>query len=104
MEARNLPLYRLVFVKYIPGTNYKGSRIKLWEEPREYKTRKLSKTFSYDSKIGSVLYQALDILERNGFKVIGRNWSAERYTLICDFSDVIYNGVEFEFKEITELK
>tara|TARA_R110001632_G_scaffold214708_2_gene341508 strand:+ start:675 stop:956 length:282 start_codon:yes stop_codon:yes gene_type:complete len=71
---------RSIFVKFLPPTNFKGPRIKLIDKYRDNE----SKTFSYCSKTGNVLQQAIDILKSNGANIVCRSSITDFYIINID--------------------
>ena len=57
--------YRAFYVKFLPPTNYKPSRIKIMDTRHN-----VSKTLSYDNNLGEVV-QTLQFLERRNIKTNG---------------------------------
>ena len=60
---------RAIKVKYLPPTNYKGSRIKIIEERFE---RVDTFTMSFDYAIGNGTEQAIQHLQNKGINLIGK--------------------------------
>jgi len=90
------PNYRQIKVSFLGPTNYRGSRIKIYESKRYNDDKTQTKIFSYDYKIGDVLEQATQILTNNGFNIICRASEFNYYILLCDnWGD--------DFKEIKNL-
>lgn len=97
MNKYDLKHYRQIKVKFLPVTEHKGARIKIWESRFSNTQRTISKTFSYDYEIDDVLDQAIHLLQRNGWKPVGRATEREYYTILCDaYGD--------NFPSITKLK
>jgi hypothetical protein len=59
---------RAIFVKFLPSTNYKGSRVKFLDKYRESESKIVS--FSYD--FGYLENQGYNQLICSGFNVVGR--------------------------------
>lgn len=69
---------RALEIKYLPPTNHRGSRIKISDNYREQKE---SKTFSYCYETGSMLEQAVQILQNNGIEIICRASTVNSYII-----------------------
>jgi hypothetical protein len=93
-EIKNL---RQIKVKYLPPTNYSGSRIKIYEPKRYNEDKVESKIYSYCYETGDVMEQAYNILINNGFNVICRASEQDNYIFLCD-------NWSNEFIKISELK
>ena len=91
------PNYRMIKVSYAGATDTRGSRVKIFETNRYNDTKTESKIFSYDYATGDIQQQALEILERNGFKVVCRASENNYYVLLCD-------NWGADFKSIKDLK
>mgnify|MGYP003635562128 CR=1 FL=1 len=94
MKYYNIKNTRSIFVKFLPPTNHRGSRIKLIDTYSEHNN---SKVFSYCYKTGNVLQQAFDILTFNGANIVSRSATKDFYTLNIE------NWGE-DFLEINKLK
>ena len=81
MDYINVKNTRCIEVKYLPPTNYRGSRIKISDKYRE-KTE--SKTFSFCYETGNVLQQAVDILTSNNIEIVSRASTINNYLLNID--------------------
>jgi hypothetical protein len=81
----NLPNYRCIKVKFLQYTNFRCARIKLFE-PICCSSQRIadSITLSYDYKISNVLDQAVQFLDKNGFKPVCRAYDIETYYIFCD--------------------
>ena len=83
---------RILTVKYLAPTNYRGSRISITEKKRysEHKTNKI--TLSYDYEISNVLDQALNFLEEK-YKgaVSGYSGLKDEYIIIMNWTES--NGI-----------
>lgn len=103
MEYFEIENYRTIKAKYLGPTNYRGSRIKIYDTQNEdfnlhtFGKKTISKTFSYDYEIGNVEEQAFKILIENGWNVVGRGGDFENFIFFCD------NWGE-DYKHINELK
>ena len=95
-QAYKVSNYRQIKVKYIGATNYKGSKVKIYEPKRYNNDKTESKSFSYCSRTGDIMEQAYKILIDNGFNVVARATDHENYIFLCD------NWSE-EFKKVSEL-
>lgn len=82
---------------FVSPTNYRGSRVKIFETTRSNDKKTESKVFSYDYQFSGVFDQAKNILERNGLKVICTGSELNYYVFMVD------NWGE-EFKTVKELK
>jgi len=85
---------RAIRVKYLPPTNYQGSRIKISEE-RFNTIDKLTIPFSY--LIGNGTQQAIQYLEEKGINLIGK---AELKNETILFSD----SWQYDNKEFISIK
>ena len=94
MKYFEIKNHRTIKVKYLGPTNYRGSRIKIYDTQNK---KTISKTFSYDYEIGNVEEQAFKILIENGWNVVGRGGDFENWIFFCD------NWGE-DYKHINELK
>tara|TARA_R110000868_G_scaffold800_3_gene5884 strand:+ start:530 stop:829 length:300 start_codon:yes stop_codon:yes gene_type:complete len=99
MEAFDVKNYRKINVKFIPPTNYSGSRIKIFETKRYDKQKTKSKTFAYSYEIGNIEQQAYTILINNGWQIVARCQEYGSYSFLCDgwANDNVY-------KEVNNLK
>lgn len=97
MKTQEIPNYRLIKATFVPMTDKRGERVKLFESPRYSNDKTESKTFSYDSDIDNVPDQAAAILERNGMKIVCRCTEVGYYGFLCD------NWAK-GFKSVKELK
>ncbi len=87
---------RAITVTFLGPTNHKGARIKLSDPAstafgiRSYelyggdKPLPESKVHAYDYAIGNVLDQAVRILNRNGWNIVGTSEIDDRYVILCD--------------------
>lgn len=91
-----IPNYRQIKCQYVPPTNEKGSRIRIFETNRFNNDEPESKFFSYDSEIDSVIEQSLGILTKNGFNVVCRASENNYYIFLCN------NWAE-DFKHVKDL-
>lgn len=82
MEYYKIKNYRVISVKYIGPTNYRGARIKIFEENREGQI--LSRIFSYDYGIGDIGAQAYKILSENGFNIVCKASLFKTDVFLCD--------------------
>ena len=89
--------YRLIKVKFLPPTNFRGDRIRISEAKRSSDNSVKSKTFSYNYGGGDTLEQAQEILTRNGWNIKGFATEVGENTFFCD------NWGE-DFKQVNELK
>lgn len=97
-EIKNL---RRINVRYIPPTNNRGSRVKIFENKRYDDDKTKSKTFSYSYDFGNIELQAYNILINNGWHIVARCQEYGSYSFLCD--DWM-NGNESEYKQIDQLK
>lgn len=84
MKSYELQNLRQIKVSFLSPTNYRGSRIKIYEPKRYNDDKKQSKIFSYSYEIGDVQEQAFKILINNGFKIISRASDFNNYIFLCD--------------------
>jgi diphthamide synthase subunit DPH2 len=83
--SNDLPNYRCIKVKFIGPTATLGARIKLYETKRASHQRvDESITLVYDHQIANVLEQAIQWLDKNGFKPVCRAYDIENYYILCD--------------------
>jgi len=75
---------RQIKVKFLGPTNYKGSRIKIYEPKRYSGDKEKSKIFPYCYKTGDILKQAWEILEKNNFLIKGYSSEFDNYIILCD--------------------
>lgn len=92
-----LPNYRMFKATFVSPTNFRGSRVKIYETTRSNDQKSEAKIFSYDYQFNGVYDQALNILERNGLKVICTGSELKNYVFMVD-------SWGSEFKKVTELK
>lgn len=84
MKAYEIKNYRQIKVKYIGPTNFRGSRICIYE-PKRYNDDTTKRVYlSYDYAIGDVQEQAHQYLISKGFKVICRASEFENYLFLVD--------------------
>jgi hypothetical protein len=84
MKAYQIKNYRQIKVKYIGPTNYRGSRICIYE-PKRYNDDTTKRVYlSYDYAIGDVQQQAFEYLISKGFNVICRASEYENYLFFVD--------------------
>ena len=92
-DLNNIQNLRQIKVKYISPTNYRGSRVCIYE-PKRYNNDKTKRVYlSYDYAIGCIQEQAYNYLIEKGFNVVSRASEFENYILFVD------NWAE-DFKEI----
>ena len=83
-KAYEVKNFRQIKATFLGPTNYRGSRIKIFE-PKRYSDQKTqSKIFSYCYNEGDVMEQAYKILVNNGFNVIARASEYDNYIFLCD--------------------
>lgn len=83
-QIHEIPNYRQIKVKFVPVTNTRGARIKIWETAR-YNDQKDDVVYkSFDYEIADVQSQAFQYLKEKGFKVVARASEKEYYILLCD--------------------
>ena len=92
-----LPNYRMFKATFVSPTNYRGSRVKIFETTRSNDKKTESKIFSYDYQFNGVFDQAQAILERNGLKVVCTGSEVNYYLFMVD------SWAE-EYKTVKELK
>lgn len=80
----NVPNLRVIKAHYVPQTETRGARIKLYETGRFNNEKVQSKLFPYDYDIDNVSDQAIDILDRNGFNVVCIGSELNHYYIMCD--------------------
>ena len=84
MKAYEIKNYRQIKVKYIGPTNFRGSRICIYE-PKRYNNDITKRIYlSYDYAIGDIQEQAYQYLISKGFKVICRASEFENYLFFVD--------------------
>ena len=84
MKAYKLDNYRQIKVKYMGPTNYRGSRICIYE-PARYNDETTIRVFEpYDYSIGDVQEQAYQHLINKGFNVISRASEYGNYLFMVD--------------------
>lgn len=71
--------YHLITVRYIPATNFKGSRVKIYS----YRFKK-GITIPFDYSLNSIDEMAIKKLKQLKFKIIGSGESKEGYTIISN--------------------
>ena len=96
-QAFQVPNYRQIKVKYIGATNYRCSRVCIFEPKRFNDDKTQRKYFSYSYKYGDIMEQAFQTLKENNFNIVGRCSDLDGYTFLCD------NWCD-EFFEINNLK
>jgi hypothetical protein len=95
---------RTIVVTFMPPTNQKGARIKLSDpastahDKRGFhlyggdRPKPAQKVFSYCYRTGNVLNQAVSILNRNGWNIVGTSDVGDHYAIMCDnWNDVFYS-------------
>ncbi len=92
-----IPNYRMIKVSFVPPTNTRGARIKIYETNRYNDTKTESKIFSLDYNHTDIQVQAIEILQRNGFEIVCRGSEHNNYVLMCDSWGA-------DFKSIKDLK
>tara|TARA_R110001606_G_scaffold243315_1_gene391127 strand:- start:1052 stop:1375 length:324 start_codon:yes stop_codon:yes gene_type:complete len=76
--------YRQLKIKYISPTNFRGSRLCIYE-PKRYNTDKTEKVYlSYDYSIGCIQEQAFQYLIEKGFKIVAKASEFENYIFFAD--------------------
>ena len=93
----NMQNYRLIKVKFLPPTNFRGDRIRISEAKRSSDGAVKSKTFSYNYGGGDTLEQAQEILTRNG-------WNVKGFGTIEDYNYILCDNWGEDFKQVNELK
>lgn len=80
-EITNL---RQIKATFMPPTNTRGARVKIWE-PKRYNDDKIKPVIlSFDYAIGDIQQQALNYLLEKGFNVVARASDIDSYILLCD--------------------
>lgn len=83
-DLNNIPNLRQIKVKYISPTNFRGSRVCIYE-PKRYNNDKTKRIYlPYDYAIGNIQDQAYKYLIGKGFKVVSRASEFENYILFVD--------------------
>ena len=83
-DLNNIQNLRQIKVKYISPTNYRGSRVCIYE-PKRYNNDKTKRVYlSYDYAIGCIQEQAYNYLIEKGFNVVSRASEFENYILFVD--------------------
>ena len=76
--------YRQIKIKYISPTNFRGSRLCIYE-PKRYNADKTKKVYlSYDYSIGCIQEQAFKYLQEKGFKIVAKASEFENYIFFAD--------------------
>ena len=76
--------YRQIKIKYISPTNFRGSRLCIYE-PKRYNADKTEKVYlSYDYSIGCIQEQAFKYLQEKGFNIIAKASEFENYIFFAD--------------------
>ena len=84
MKTHEIPNLRQIKVKYIPPTNYRGSRVCIYE-PRRYNNDKTNRVYlCYDYEVGCIQQQAINYLTERGFNIVSRASELENYMLYAD--------------------
>jgi len=79
---------RILTVKFLAPTNYRGSRISITEKKRYSEHKINKKILSYDYEIGNVLDQALNFLEEKYKGAIsGYSGLKDEYIIIMNWTD-----------------
>tara|TARA_R110002050_G_scaffold279290_1_gene425796 strand:- start:176 stop:484 length:309 start_codon:yes stop_codon:yes gene_type:complete len=83
-DLNNIPNLRQIKVKYISPTNFRGSRVCIYE-PKRYNNDKTKRVYlSYDYAIGNIQEQAYNYLTDKGFNVVSKASEFENYILFVD--------------------
>ena len=88
---------RMIEATYVPMTNERGERIKIFERARYSGDRMKSKVFSYDYEYCDVSTQALSKLEAAGFNIVCRSSTPSSFVFLC------HNWAD-EYIEIKDIK
>ena len=96
-DVNNYINTRMIEAAYVPMTNERGERIKIFERARYSGDRTKSKVFSYDYEYSDVATQALSKLEEAGFNIVCRSSTAGSYVFLC------HNWAD-EYIEIKDIK
>jgi hypothetical protein len=96
-QAHEIPPYRVIRAKCLPATGERGYRVKIWEVPPFNDMREIYKTVPYCHTTDSVQQQALDILIRNGFNIVGRSSDKTCYMFFV-------NNWSDEFVGVSDIK
>lgn len=76
--------YRQIKIKYISPTNFRGSRLCIYE-PKRYNADKTKRVYlSYDYAIGCIQEQAFKYLTDKGFKIVAKASEFENYIFFAD--------------------
>ena len=76
--------YRQIKIKYISPTNFRGSRLCIYE-PKRYNTDKTEKVYlSYNYSIGCIQEQSFQYLIEKGFNIIAKASEFENYIFFAD--------------------
>ena len=96
-DLYSVPNMRQICATWLPATNTRDTRVKIFEPARGNDERQSFKVFSYDYQFNSVQEQAYAILLRNGVKVVCRASDKDKYIFLCD-------SWGEDFKAIKDLK
>jgi len=84
MVIERIKNYRQIKVKYLSATNYRGSRVCIYE-PKRYNNDKTQRVYlPYNYEIGCIQQQAKVYLEEKGFNIVGRASELENYIFFCN--------------------
>lgn len=82
-QAHKLPNYRQIKVTFVPPTNTKGGRIKVWE-PKRYNDDKTDIVYISPSINDDVQNTAFKYLISKGFNVVARASEQDYYIFLVD--------------------
>jgi hypothetical protein len=80
IDFREIPKTRAIFIKYLPPTNYKGSRLKF----KDIRNKTESKIVSFSYLFIEIETQIYNQLINSGFNVVGRASTKKEYIFFVD--------------------
>lgn len=83
-QLKELKNYRMIEATFLPPTNTRGARFKIFERGRSYDQSTTSKIFSYRFPYNSVEENAQSLLEKSGFVIVCKSWNKDSFVFLCD--------------------
>jgi hypothetical protein len=75
---------RMIEATFSPCTDTRGSRVKIFERPRNNGDRQKTKIIPYDHELDGVQEQAQAALERSGFNIVAISSWRDSYVFLVD--------------------
>jgi len=87
----NTPHYRQIKFKFMPPTNHRSPKLKIFESARDNNNKTKSIYFDYNQQINDVNEQACQILTANGFNIVAKAYEIETSKTITSIGSCFNN-------------